>query len=141
MNKPEKIEEIRRAVIAVNPEIEDYCSLSKRVDGKRHSHVFDGDDPYTICHYCGERRSAPSGMLITSGNGELRPIRLADVLLAIWKVTPANKTNITVECDGQFIQRTNGENPFTKETWNLRRDSLEDQEEPTINFIHELIQK
>lgn len=43
------------------PAEERECPLSKRVDGKYHSWVFDGDDPYVICHYCKERRDAISG--------------------------------------------------------------------------------
>lgn len=40
------------------------CPQSKRVDGKFHSWVFDGDDPYVICHYCGEIRDALTGQKI-----------------------------------------------------------------------------
>lgn len=47
---------------AIKPE--DYCEKSQRVDGKMHSLKFDGDDPYTICVYCGERRDVISGRVI-----------------------------------------------------------------------------
>ena len=30
------------------------------LDGK-HSWRFDGDDPYIVCHWCGERRDALTG--------------------------------------------------------------------------------
>ena len=43
------------------------CPLSERVDGKKHSWRFDGDDPYTICHYCGEIRDALTGRVIKEG--------------------------------------------------------------------------
>lgn len=33
---------------------------SKRADG-RHAWRFDGDDPYTVCAYCGERRDSLTG--------------------------------------------------------------------------------
>lgn len=36
------------------------CALSRRADGK-HSWGFDGDDPYVVCAFCGERRDALSG--------------------------------------------------------------------------------
>ena len=44
----------------------DLCHKSQRVDGNGHSWVFDGDDPYIVCHYCGERRDAISGRVIPS---------------------------------------------------------------------------
>lgn len=40
------------------------CVRSKRADAK-HSWVFDGDDPYTICVFCGERRDALTGRAVT----------------------------------------------------------------------------
>ena len=43
---------------------EDHCEPSKRVDGKKHSWKFDGDDPYIICHYCGQTRDAINGRII-----------------------------------------------------------------------------
>ena len=45
---------------------EEVCAKSQRVDGKGHSFVFDGDDPYVVCAYCGERRDAISGRVIAS---------------------------------------------------------------------------
>ena len=40
------------------------CPESKRVDGPFHSWCFDGDDPYVVCAFCGERRHALSGRVI-----------------------------------------------------------------------------
>jgi hypothetical protein len=40
------------------------CPRPGRVDGPAHSWRFDGDDPYVICHFCGERRDAQSGRVI-----------------------------------------------------------------------------
>lgn len=40
------------------------CPLSKRIDGKLHSWIFDGDDPYIVCAFCGERRDAISGKVV-----------------------------------------------------------------------------
>jgi len=45
----------------------DACALSRSVDGPKHSWKFDGDDPYIICHYCGEIRDAISGGVIERG--------------------------------------------------------------------------
>ena len=42
------------------------CPPSKRADGK-HSWVFDGDDPYIVCTYCGELRDAVHGRLVRRG--------------------------------------------------------------------------
>jgi hypothetical protein len=47
--------------------IDGECPKSKRIDGKFHSWVFDGDDPYIICFYCGERRDAITGRIIDHG--------------------------------------------------------------------------
>lgn len=43
------------------------CPLSERVDGKKHSWEFDGDDPYIVCYYCGEIRDAITGRVIKPG--------------------------------------------------------------------------
>ena len=63
---------------------------------------------------------------------------LADVLRAIHKSNPANKTNITLESDGQFIQRTNGENPNGKASWDLSKPFSQQQPE-VIEFLSTLI--
>lgn len=43
------------------------CPLSQRVDGKKHSWRFDGDDPYVICVYCDEMQDALNGRVIREG--------------------------------------------------------------------------
>ena len=68
------------------------CVKSQRPDG-RHSWRFDGDDPYVLCAFCGERRDALSGKVIggTSAQSDVparlrekaeRIIRLADLITA-----------------------------------------------------------
>ena len=42
------------------------CAFTKRVDG-HHAWVFDGDDPYVICHFCQEQRDAQTGRVIRQG--------------------------------------------------------------------------
>jgi hypothetical protein len=65
-----------------------------------------------------------------------RPIRLADVLLAILKQDPANRTKLLLESSGQFRQVfPNRLGPY----WNLRADDLEKQSEETISFLYELL--
>lgn len=56
-NKKEKLE---RGV----DELLEKCKPSQRVDGKYHTWKFDGDDPYMICHWCGQRRDAISNRII-----------------------------------------------------------------------------
>lgn len=43
---------------------QEFCSASKRVDGKFHSWEFDGDDPYIKCCWCGEKRDAITGSVL-----------------------------------------------------------------------------
>lgn len=43
------------------------CSLSQRVDGKKHTWQFMGDDPYVKCHWCGQIQDALSGRIIVPG--------------------------------------------------------------------------
>lgn len=43
------------------------CPLSRRVDGKRHTWQFDGDDPYIECCWCGEYRDALTGAVLKPG--------------------------------------------------------------------------
>lgn len=45
----------------------EWCPLSERVDGKKHSWVFDGDNPYIICCYCNEMRDALDGRVVRPG--------------------------------------------------------------------------
>ena len=75
-------------------------------------------------------------------DGWVRTIRLADVLLAIYAQSPANKTLITLESDGQFVV-TSYDNAGKKmelgPTWNLRKDSLEDQSPECITFISSIL--
>lgn len=84
-----KTQELKERIYAHNPELGKYCSLSERVDGKKHTEVFDGDDPYTKCVYCGEVKSATSGMVIVSGYSEKPELHLEHVLRAI-NESPAN---------------------------------------------------
>lgn len=45
----------------------EFCELSQRVDGKKHSWRFDGDNPYIVCVYCDEMRDALNGRVIRAG--------------------------------------------------------------------------
>lgn len=55
------------AAIDASREPSEECPLSERVDGKKHSWRFDGDDPYIECVYCGEYRDALNGHVYRPG--------------------------------------------------------------------------
>ena len=44
----------------------DKCPKSERADGPWHAWKWDGDDPYVLCVYCGERRDALTGKSIVA---------------------------------------------------------------------------
>lgn len=48
----------------------EYCEPSQRVDGKKHSWMFDGDDPYIVCCYCDEMRDALTGRVVREAKSE-----------------------------------------------------------------------
>lgn len=52
---------------AAMPEEDVECPLSQRVDGKKHTWRFDGDDPYVFCHWCGQYQDALTGRIIRPG--------------------------------------------------------------------------
>lgn len=70
-----------------------------------------------------------------------RPITLADVLRAMYSIQPANKTLITLECDGQFIE-TFHNGSFSEKmagpTWNLALN-LDGQTDETRAVISKLL--
>lgn len=65
-------------------------------------------------------------------------VSLADVLLAIGDklateldsivATPIGNGSLKIDCD------------HTRAYWNLRLDSLDDQDDPTVDFIHQLLE-
>jgi hypothetical protein len=53
---------------------DDFCPRSRRVDGKRHSWRWDGDDPRIVCVFCDEVRDALNGrVLVASVPTEEKP--------------------------------------------------------------------
>lgn len=64
-----------------------------------------------------------------------RPIRLADVLLAIGR----RSDTWNISGDGYFNILDVAQNWQRKASWNLRADSLSDQEPEIIDFIYELL--
>lgn len=116
MNRDKQLEAIRAACIKANPQIV----------VNKHAQLIKLD--HTVEYF-----------------EECRPVRLADVLLAIHAVEPANKTNVTIESDGQFIQRLptgNGTEtvPHAMLHWNLRQDDLTEQSDECITFLISVVQ-
>lgn len=74
-----------------------------------------------------------------------RDVRLADVLLAIVSRQPSNKTLITLESDGQFVEHWfnyAGKQSKLGPIWNLRNDSLEwhrDNKPETVAWLAKLL--
>jgi hypothetical protein len=133
MKTQDKLQSVREWVQAACPEIEGYCSLSKRVDGKTHSPVFDGDDPYTVCAFCDERRSAPSGMLITPGRGESYSIGIAEVL----RTLESSEIVARLDTHGQLDV-----SPFKGDCqWNFLQDDLNLASPECVDLLYSLIPK
>lgn len=42
----------------------DRCPKTHHIDGRSHGWRFDGDDPYVVCHWCGERRDNLTGRIV-----------------------------------------------------------------------------
>lgn len=68
----------------------DVCPPSERVNGKKHSWKFDGDDPNVICHYCGEVRR--TGMVIVKGKSDPVKDEVVSIIQALRKEVSANLT-------------------------------------------------
>jgi hypothetical protein len=51
----------------------DVCPFSERVDGPKHSWRFDGDDPYVICAFCGQVRTALTDRVVRQGRTHSDP--------------------------------------------------------------------
>lgn len=68
-------------------------------------------------------------------------ITLAVVLRAILKMQPANKTLITLECDGQFLTHDFSRSSVAMlgPTWNLAKDNFDGQTPECQAFIGSLL--
>lgn len=144
MTNQEKIEVIRKACIKANDDIlklQFGCLISCN----------DFSKP-SIREYAGwkwDRDTESKIRMVMESSGQLfpfddnfeilgRPIRLADVLLAIEK----KNLLIAIDEEGAFIQYDSIDGEYTLrvyENWNLLKDSIYDQSEETINFLYELL--
>jgi hypothetical protein len=119
MTTQEKIESIRQACIKANPKI-----VEHRCEGcnKFYAEYVNG------CPHCWrDELSSEENLKLFPKRGVrpvIRPIRLADVLLAIEHST--DDISILYE--------------FIYHRWNLRADDLTQQSEETITFFYDLLQ-
>lgn len=154
----QKIEDIRKACIKANPEIVELkfgCNVKRYAtpeidtlvriftDTKGGFGVWlirqEPHDYDTTFRFLATREEVESWQIIG------RPIRLADVLLAITQ-SEKNWNNEEYGCVGLEIQEDRNEAELeTNEKgwakWNLLKDNLEDQSEPTIDFLWSLLCK
>lgn len=125
----EKISAIREACCAANPEIKELKFGCEGIeDGKKFVNLGDGSWQMKDKEFWGFSSVSPEKILG-------RPIRLTDVLLAIdAKGDPrGNYVKVNGRLGGAW-----GE--YIKEiSWNLRKDSIDDQDEVTISFLYEVL--
>lgn len=113
MTTQEKIEAIKTWVVKVSPDI-DYLE--------------------NICDIC-------DGTECNGLKHHTRPVRLADVLLAVRK---NDYLGFNLISDGKLniaLFGTAWKFPIYQGQWNLRQDNLTLQSESTVDFIHSLIPK
>jgi hypothetical protein len=72
------------------------CTLSQRVDGKKHTWRFDGDDPYIFCHWCGEMRDAITGRVIRPGRTTSPRIAASDLTPKV-QITTSGTVSVRYE--------------------------------------------
>ncbi len=144
--KTQKIEEIRKKCIEANPEIVELklgCKTSKGMI----TSIFESNGrygyamtPYTT-HWDGANGEAIAKRY-SADNFEIigRPIRLADVLLAIEIRKPTMKITDSDNIDyGKMVDITEEEKIKAMFDWDLKSDDLEKQSEETISFLHNLL--
>lgn len=113
-----KLQFIREKCIEANPEIVELefgCEVKEKDSGEQFF-IADRDDMDLM----------PDAYEIIG-----RPIRLADVLLAI-----PFKANMGIYADGTFIKRSAGDTGYE---WNLKDNNLEKQSKKTIDFIYNIL--
>lgn len=107
MNKDEMLQKIRTACIKANPNITNRTPIETRWA------PFAGTSKY----------KAPE------------PIRLADVLWAMWMKNTSNRTRITLECAGQFFTWSPETGKHSGPEWDLTADNIMHQSIQVIQFI------
>jgi hypothetical protein len=109
----EHITAIREACIRANPDIAKPCPCPK-------GGIYDDG---SVCQRCDGSQWWVD-----------RPIRLADVLLAM-----QGMNYVTIDPSGDFWISNTGGRSKLGESWDLRADDLSQQSPETIGFIHSLL--
>lgn len=139
----DKYEQLKKVIQEANPEIMELkfgCEVI--VDGIREDNpgceydvVIDDrlKDGRVVLGYFGE---VPLSQTKTIG----RPIRLADVLLAIKKAKDDDAWKYAIDAEGRFMREWGeGRHETVLEKWNLRDDNLDHQSEETKQFLIDLL--
>lgn len=132
MTRDTDIAKIRKAAVAANPEIEQYQPTSISESFAFLAELID------LRTKNGSQQQHDSDF-VRSFFAFDRPIRLADVLLAIG----ADEKAIAISGLGYFMELKVENGEWITETrhvqWNLKKDNLEDQSPECIHFIAELL--
>jgi hypothetical protein len=140
----EKLEAVRAAIIKAVPEIvglTEGCVVNDFMKGHLRivaSYTIKGESP--VYDYYHLNPDEVVFMRSPRGNWDIigRPITLEDVLVAIHQSDPANKTNITIESDGQFIERLKDDTKTAREWWKLNTP-LHLQSDECIAFLFRVL--
>jgi hypothetical protein len=136
------LEFIRQKCIEASPEIVE-LKFGCQVQWQGTKFVFNGDisTDNTDYHLAGKRQIGVVGRndYLSEKDCEIvgRPIRLADVLLAMDKFA---SSAIHVDNHGCFFFASAHDVLAPTKAWNLRNDDLNEQSEETINFLADLLQ-
>lgn len=135
----QKIADIRAACIAANPSITDLVFGCRIKDWKKGEAIIVGVEKYSNgesdCYYQFYNKIPhPIMELSPYHNWEIigRPIRLADVLLAVTQIP-------RIKMFSQAVIMGAEEPRKIAEIWDLRNDDLTKQSPKTIDFIHNLL--
>lgn len=125
------LELIRQKCIEANPDIVECLSCKGQGFTSEHDVPASHNGGDGSCETCPVQVQCID--CSATGKIEPRPIRLADVLLAI------KKDGFSLSSDGIFLENIDYETYKECGAWNLRKDDLNEQSEETINFLAELL--
>lgn len=146
MTREQSINIVKEACVKANPEIlelKQNCFVKDFLKGTLEilaKYEIEGETPVYDFVFRGEGEVSVARS--PRGNWDIlgRPIRLADVLLAIQKKdTLENPININTY--GHLELCGEEQIVLSRTTWNLRADSLTDQSDQTLLFLAQLLEK
>lgn len=144
------LEQIRQACIKANSEIVELkfgCEFRYFEGLNRYGHR----RTPTVKYLCLNTQDEIVAYLVSPANTRLeikkddieeilgRPIRLADVLLAISKADENNHNKIWMKSDGRIVANFETKSLKSVVDWDLLKDDLTQQSETTIDFIHSIL--